>query len=161
MMDAGVQDVAHGQHPDQLAAPDDRQVGRIPSSSIRSVASASSLRTLHGGSDSLTDPTMAPRPISRRSVAASRQITRCFFGHSRRAGASAPWHRDWEGPERDHAVAGGQVDLGAGVGERFPLARRMAGSSRTDQPKARLATASEDCSETAMGTTGPTMRRTP
>jgi hypothetical protein len=65
------------------------------------------------------------------------------------------------GPEHDHAVAGGQVDLGAGVGERFPLARRMAGSSRTDQPKARLATASEDCSETAMGTTGPTMRRTP
>jgi hypothetical protein len=30
------------------------------------------------------DPTMTPRPISRRSVAASRQIIRCFFGHGRR-----------------------------------------------------------------------------
>ena len=41
------------------------------------------------------------------------------------------------------------------------LARRMAGSFWTDQPKARLATASEDRSETVLGTTGPDHARTP
>jgi hypothetical protein len=160
MMDAGVQDIAHGQHPDQLAAPDDRQVAdpqlQHPVGGVGEFATDRPWRQWqphrpdHG-------PT-ADQPTKRRCISPDHQV---LYWARPPGGRERPMASRLEGPEHDHAVAGGQVDLGAGVGERFPLARRMAGSSRTDQPKARLATASEDRSETVLGTTGPDHARTP